>query len=583
MPSVTLTLTSTPTAYNLAWYGPGQLDAEVSVRVKKLTATTNTITIGGIRVAGRIAYDPAYETNHGFNVARGNSDVLIEDCQIEGVRGDAITLSGTGVWQSNRLLIRRLHGRGSGRQGVSFNYGAFVRVEDSVLRECPRAGVDLEPETGTIQRLQHVEFDRLEMHNVTNNAFSMAGSHGVQSVRITNCRVYGVPGAGLIGGICEKMRVTDLYAPWASIDSFTVAQLAIDGLTCADIMLNGGSSGGWTGWSTENPNLKNITLTSHLGVKGDKALVTNVGVSSIGTPTGGGPFEVSGAGSASALLDPGKYRQVYPSTFRGIGAGSLWFPRGQDMLNEGMLNARALSGSSARGNNLRGIAQAVTAAASSATVTFPTRSYPNITNHTYPTATTPAAQGTLSPSTTYYYRAAARPVVGGPVTAVVEHTAVTTASGNGSTSTRPTVAGLIQTPVLIEGITLYRGTATGVYTTRYDIIPNQDWHAISDSAGGHAFEDRGSLLKFIGFGGTGWGYASLTGVTPTAGHQAWDGAKWVIQDETGWEPDANYAVWVMPSWPTTVSVTAKRMNGFDVAFGVPCPTGGGTFDWFLVR
>lgn len=53
------------------------------------------------------------------------------------------------------------------------------------------------------------------------------------------------------------------------------------------------------------------------------------------------------------------------------------------------------------------------------------------------------------------------------------------------------------------------------------------------------------------------------------------------------EPDPEnappqYGIQVTTSWPTIVSITAKRNTGFRVEFETPAPPGG-TFDWFLVR
>jgi hypothetical protein len=71
--------------------------------------------------------------------------------------------------------------------------------------------------------------------------------------------------------------------------------------------------------------------------------------------------------------------------------------------------------------------------------------------------------------------------------------------------------------------------------------------------------------------------------TTTTGHPSWDGAKWTVQDETGWEPDTSYGVMLQTSWNTTWSVTTKRRNGFDLSFGTAAPGGGGTISWMIVR
>ncbi len=84
---------------------------------------------------------------------------------------------------------------------------------------------------------------------------------------------------------------------------------------------------------------------------------------------------------------------------------------------------------------------------------------------------------------------------------------------------------------------------------------------------------------------TGTTIAALTGqryygyplpVTGTAGAV-------VPVDESGFEPDTSYTIFLETSWQTTWRISAKRTNGFDIEFGVACPVGGGTVSWFLVR
>lgn len=48
-------------------------------------------------------------------------------------------------------------------------------------------------------------------------------------------------------------------------------------------------------------------------------------------------------------------------------------------------------------------------------------------------------------------------------------------------------------------------------------------------------------------------------------------------------PDANYSVSAVPSWSTTVYVTAISATGFTVTFGTAAPGGGGTLYVLAVR
>ncbi|HEY6141273.1 MAG TPA: hypothetical protein VI670_26250 [Thermoanaerobaculia bacterium] len=49
------------------------------------------------------------------------------------------------------------------------------------------------------------------------------------------------------------------------------------------------------------------------------------------------------------------------------------------------------------------------------------------------------------------------------------------------------------------------------------------------------------------------------------------------------EGDTEYTVFTTCSWQTTTVIANKKTTFFDVQFGTPAPTGGGTLDWFLVR
>jgi hypothetical protein len=294
-------------------------------------------------------------------------------------------------------------------------------------------------------------------------------------------------------------------------------------------------------------------------------------------PTGiSGPVKL-GTDTRWAIIDPGPYADAYPSTYKGVGAGSLWFPRGQDMLDEGMLRARALSGTTTRGNNLRGLNVAVTAAASTSTLSFATRTYSNPTSFSLAQST----GGSLALGA-YFVRVAGRPVLGGPVLALSQQTITLTGSNN---AIQINCSGLKKAPFYLEGFTIYRGTTTNVYTTRYDVVPNMDWHGM----GGGGFDEKpvkdlGTTLSMATTATSlAWGYPDPASVTATGGHPSWTGSQWTVQDETGWEADVNYEIWIAPSWQTTWRVTAKRLNGFDVEFAVPAPTGGGTYSWLMVR
>jgi hypothetical protein len=191
--------------------------------------------------------------------------------------------------------------------------------------------------------------------------------------------------------------------------------------------------------------------------------------------------------------------------------------------------------------------------------------------------TTPVQGGSLAAGT-YFYRAASIDLYGGPTVPATEVSAALSGSQNAMSilvGGWNSAANQRQT----AGFTLYRGTASGTYTSRFDFRPNVPLYQMANSS--VQFFDLGSTLAFVAESYISLGYPPSTAVTAGTWTVAVGGNQ--LKDETGWEPDTNYAVFVVPSWPTTVSITAKRTNGFDIGFGVACPVGGGTFDWLLVR
>lgn len=167
--------------------------------------------------------------------------------------------------------------------------------------------------------------------------------------------------------------------------------------------------------------------------------------------------------------------------------------------------------------------------------------------------------GSVVPGT-YYYRVAGRTPEGGPLAGLAEQSVVV-----GSTQNQVTVAltglGYDQSvDKVVTGWTVWRGTsAGGPYTRRYDVISPP--FGLDTSLVDHGTD----------FGGN---------IAPQTG--SWTASD-VNANQSGYEPDTSYGVFVVPSWSTTVAITAKRTNGFDIAFGTAAPGGGGTVDWFLCR
>jgi hypothetical protein len=202
-------------------------------------------------------------------------------------------------------------------------------------------------------------------------------------------------------------------------------------------------------------------------------------------------------------------------------------------------------------------------------VTFPAKSYQDYGSVQFIGTT----GGTMALGT-YRYRIASRPQQGGPIVAKAEQS-YTLLSPN--TAIMILVQNFQQSTTYIEGLTIYRGTTAGVYTQRYDVVPNADWFGLGSTSGDrHHFTDRGpTLLTNADSGQLGHGYPDTISPNLTG--------SLVPADETNLELDATYKIFLEPSWLTTWVVTAKRTNGFDVSFGTGAPVGGGTVNWMLVR
>jgi hypothetical protein len=267
-------------------------------------------------------------------------------------------------------------------------------------------------------------------------------------------------------------------------------------------------------------------------------------------------------------IDVGPVRALYPNTYKGLAQSAPWVPGGFDHLDEPVVRVRGLSGASTRGNNFRALNVAVTASTSTKTITFATRSYPN---PAWTTGAVPPGGGTLTPSTNYYYRMAGRPLYGGPPVPLVSHVNNTSSTG---TVLSLGISGLgnAANGVQIAGVTLYRGlVSAGPFTMRYDWIPDKPFYGVR---GSQSLWDFGTYIQTVTANNTCWGYPTTTnGVAGT----------YTPVDETGYEPDVNYGVFLETSWATTWSVTAKRTDGFDLAFGTAAPGGGGLISWMIVR
>jgi hypothetical protein len=226
-----------------------------------------------------------------------------------------------------------------------------------------------------------------------------------------------------------------------------------------------------------------------------------------------------------------------------------------------------------RGSNLGGNT-ALTNGASTRTVSFGAKTIQ--TNYNWDPVKTTDARQTLTG--TVYYRVALRPAHGGPGVAASADT-ITSVNGNAVTIRPGSAASYYGDGWLTHGITVYRSTDGTNYTKRCDITPvspdQLTAHRAGPGIGGWA-----DLGTFVENQSSGWGFAESYPWTDCA----ITGTALDTRDETGYEPNASYKVTLGMNAPVplAVSVTAKRVDGFDVKLSGNAVTGD-TLDWHIER
>lgn len=573
---VTLTLTGTPTEYTVEVF-PTHHRQRLKATIKKATASANTISISAVNPWGKSEYNATYDGASAFRIERSVNTTL-QEMWIEGFGGDAIQISETNV---HGLTIRRCTSRCCSRQGMSFNQGSNITIENCDIYAPGRSGIDFEPYTNTWVT-RNVIGRNLRLYDVVNYGFAMANwarnlNYVLEEIDFYTMRLGAIYG-GCRGGTLRNLRSWDYTG--ASYDfEFIGADMLIDGVwatkairTYADTnALDEGS-----GPVTYTP-MGNVLRGVHFSGDGleTKLVMTNGYVLHGASMLQGTQADFT---NTSATFGPvraldgvfldvhlGEYNRQLPNTFKGpVASSNRWVPDGVNFYDGPAFGASSLSGGSTKGNNLRGIAASVTQGATSKAIAFPSVNVGTLGTNIQLFAH--SVSGSLTPSTTYYYRVAPRTRFRGPGTYAAQ---VSVTLGGSQTSTIVKLRNLLSTTTdfLIEGFTVLRGTTNGgPYTQRCDIIPTGLAGYIPLATD---LVDIGTALT-----GSGIGYSDSNAFSTGS----WTGSV----DESGYEPDTSYGVIVTPSWLTTVRVTSKTTAGFTIDFGTAAPSGA-TVDWFLVR
>lgn len=576
--TTTLTLTSTPTVYTIEYIPTNPHPrSRLKVQVKKATATANTITIASPSPWGKSEYNATYDVASGFRIERSTNTELT-DMWIEGFAGDAVQISDPNV---EGLYLRNVTSRCCSRQGMSFNQGRDITIEDCDIYATGRSGVDFEPYTSTWVT-KNVILHNMRLFDIVNYGFAMENwarnlNYVIDGVDFYNCRLGNISG-GVRGGTLRNWRSweftgTEDYSFFGA-DMLIENIWAVSKIRCYVTTSAYDDGSGPVTYTPTGNLLRNLHCTTdgqatkvflNTGYILDGASF-NLGTQSSFTNTTDtfGPVEVVDDDYTNIRL--GNYYSQLSNTFKGpVASAPVWHPDGRNNFDDPTYNMRSLSGTTTKGNNLRAVNVAVTQTATSLAVTFPTRNNGSLvatTNYTL-TATT---GGALTPSATYYYRIAPRTRFSGPST-YGSQLSVTLGSTQNAVIVKLKNLISVVNSRMIEGATVLRGaTSGGPYTSRFDLVPTGLAGMISLATD---LIDTGPTLT-----GGGIGYADS---------RAEQSGSWTATvDESGYEPDATYGVQVTPSWATTVYVTAKTTAGFTINFGTAAPAGA-TCDWFLIR
>lgn len=600
--SATITVPqNVPTLFTRVFRGDSFVTERMRASVKKATATANVITVTSMTAYNTCGYRPNYqypavsEFAHGIKVLSG-SGITIEGCEIEGPDGDGIALNNQA---SDNLLIRRCRVRGSGRHGLNPNSGQTVTIENCDIAESGRSGMDIEP-TKVTDSMRDLTVKNTRFRNSRN--YTVAASHFARNsnLLLENIESDGAGMGFMFGGSTygsfhniTHRRTWRTLADRVANGGSPNADFILKGRNChadgivtelgAHIKAGTDTYGvGPTVYTASGNTLRNVKVTAapsdsgSLIVEAPLSAIANgsttVDTSSAALSFAAGAFVGQAQMASDATfsgLDLGALARRLPNTYKGPAFSEVWVPGGHNALQDPLYNVRGISGTAVKANNLAKVTVPIVAGAVGVTINFPPRTMPTFASVDAPVAT---LGGTLAAGT-YYYRVAPRALYGGPGVALAETVGVTVGAPNNAVNLgirRWAVDGDAQ----VAGVTVWRGTVPGTYTTRYDVAPVDRFYAIQQDVA--VFTDRGTNLIPPPATASTWGYPATVGVSA---------GSLVPADESGFEADASYAIMIETSWPTSVGVNTKTAGGFHLDFGAAVPGVGGPYflSWMLVR
>jgi hypothetical protein len=132
--------------------------------------------------AGYGGYKPIWEFEHGLAFHECNG-VLVEDCSTYGTWGDGVYV-GNSVPGCSDMALRRVDISWNGRQGIGCANAVGLLIEDCVISNSRRSGIDLEP-GGSIGLIRNVEIKGTNITSI-HPPFAVLGNGNVSDIYIHN-------------------------------------------------------------------------------------------------------------------------------------------------------------------------------------------------------------------------------------------------------------------------------------------------------------------------------------------------------------------------------------------------------------
>ncbi len=255
-PRKVLTLTSTPTTYRLTLPGESAFFRRFEMRVRKATATANTITVHSAftdrtRGGGSFGSGGAYESYHTVSLGVNCTEITFEDCEFDGGGGDGINAASVNNAGDGALTLRRCAFRNNGRHGVTVSGNMRVLVDSALIALNGQWGIDVEPETygAYVDEAVFRDIDFYECGSSRGAISAAIGQNRAGRITIERCRSRGRTGQFSVSAMIVTMDQID--APWYGVTA-NARQSIIGRVRCKQLSLPNATSGTWTSYASNS-------------------------------------------------------------------------------------------------------------------------------------------------------------------------------------------------------------------------------------------------------------------------------------------------------------------------------------------